>query len=85
MQPSEENYLGYNVYLPMKKQYISALVFDTFEPLNEDDKWNGLKGEYTSAPGHQNWKRFKEHNGKQILIDSTNKQHVLTQRSNRQV
>lgn len=42
-----------------KQHYISKYVYDIFQPLSDEDKWNGLKGEYTSSPGHQKWTRIK--------------------------
>lgn len=53
------------------KFYISSQVHDSFRELTNDEKWEGIKGEYTSSPGFQFWKRIKEVKNKLIVINSS--------------
>lgn len=63
----------------MKNKYhISSQVYDEFRELTDDEKWIGLKGEYTATPGFQFWNRQKNTGIKTFSINSTKKQQQQT-------
>lgn len=54
--------------LKQNKFPISSKVFDSFRELSFEDKWNGIIGENTIAPGFMKWTRYKQLNNKNTII-----------------
>lgn len=73
---------------PKEKFFISSQVYDQFRPLTFTEKWNGMKGENTSAEGFQYWERIKEAPKRNFLLNSTRNERPQIQptpRSNQQI
>lgn len=46
-------------------------MYDSFRPLSDDEKWNGITGEKTSCTGFQVWTRHKQVKDKTLVISGT--------------